>query len=391
MADAPAGSELLASRGGILLAMHSLSQGGGDRNGVVLAGGFAHAGIPTRIAVMRGAGEAEGELRSLLGKQVEIATAGSPMSFPLQPQLERLRGLAFLRRQIDAFRPAVVLSVTDNMALITALAHRRGADHPLFAQKLTNRLFRPTIGPGRRFYRYNLFKFIFSRIDLVLTLAEAERRDVLGLYPEMRERVRTVPNPHVTQDMLPAPPPRRPGPPRLLTAGRMVPQKRFDVLLRAFAAIRHSEARLTILGDGPLRPDLAALARTLGIADRVEMPGFDSEIIPWIRQSDLVVMSSDYEGLPGVLIRALACNVPVVTTDSFLAARDLLGAAQSCAIVPTGEPQPLAQAIDRCLASEANEDLRRLVEPYAVEASIAAHIATLAQAVKERTAAKVLS
>jgi glycosyltransferase involved in cell wall biosynthesis len=92
-----------------------------------------------------------------------------------------------------------------------------------------------------------------------------------------------------------------------------------------------------------------------------------------------------------VLIRALACNVPVVTTDSFLAARDLLGAAQSCAIVPTGEPQPLAQAIDRCLASEANEDLRRLVEPYAVEASIAAHIATLAQAVKERTAAKVLS
>lgn len=384
MADAPAGSELLARGGGILLAMHSLSQGGGDRNGVVLASGFARAGIPTRIAVMRGAGEAEGELKSLLGTGVEIAVGGPPMKLPLQPQMERLRGLRFLRQQIDRFRPAVVLSVTDNMALVSALAHRGGRDGPLFAQKLTNRLFRPTIGPGRRLYRYNLFKFIFSRIDLVLTLTRAERSDVLGLYPDMKDRVRTVPNPHVTADMLTDLAPRAPGSPRLLTAGRMVPQKRFDLLLQAFASIRHSDARLTILGDGPLRSELERLAQSLGIADRVSMPGFDPDIISWIRQSDLVVMSSDYEGLPGVLIRALACNVPVVTTASFLAVRDLLDRAKSCAIVPTGNPQALAQAIDRCLEPPRREDLRRLVQPYGVDASVTAHIATLAQAVEQR-------
>lgn len=384
MRDLTPGSRSLADRGGVLLAMHSLSQGGGDRNGVVLASGFARAGIPTRIALMRHGGEAEEQLRSLLDPRVSVMTGGPPIKLPLDPQLERLRGLRFLRRQIDEFRPAVVLGVTDNMALVTALARRSGGD-PLFAQKLTNRLFRPTIGPFRRLYRYNLFKLIFSRIDLILTLAEAERRDVVGLYPQMDDRTRVVPNPHVTEDMLADPPPRLPGPPRLLTAGRMVPQKRFDLLLRAFAHLEHADARLTILGDGPLRNELENLARSLGVADRVDMPGFDSEIIGWIRRSDLVVMSSDYEGLPGVLIRALACNVPVVTTDSFLAARDLLGKAPGCAIVPTADPGALAAAIDRCLMrSDKPGDLRLLAEPYRVDASIAAHIGTLEEALDRR-------
>jgi glycosyltransferase involved in cell wall biosynthesis len=375
-----------ALSGGILLAMHSLSQGGGDRNGVLLASGFARAGIPTRIVLMRGAGEAERELRGLLHSDVSVVSGGPPLRIALAPQAERLRGLRLLRREIDQFRPAVVLGATDNMAQITAMARRRGAGGPLFAQKLTNRIFRPTIGPFRRFYRYNLFKFILDRLDLVITLTEAERRDALGHYPAKERLFRTVPNPHVTDEMLAPVPARPPGPPRLLTAGRMVRQKRFDLLLRTFAQLSHGDARLTVLGDGPLRPELERLSRSLGIADRVDMPGYDADILPWLHRSDLVVLSSDYEGLPGVVVRALACNVPVATTDSFLAAREMLGKVSSCAVVPTGDPAALAEAVDRCLEADRIDDLRRIVEPYRVQGAIDAHIHALARAVEDRAA-----
>jgi glycosyltransferase involved in cell wall biosynthesis len=111
------------------------------------------------------------------------------------------------------------------------------------------------------------------------------------------------------------------------------------------------------------------------------MPGYVADIIPALRQSDLFVLSSDYEGLPAVIFEALASNVPVVTTESFFAARELLGDVESCAVVPIGDPQALAQAIDRCLASPASHaDLRKLAEPYRIQPAIEAHVGALVRA-----------
>jgi glycosyltransferase involved in cell wall biosynthesis len=387
MGEVAAAAKALAQRGGVLMAMHSLSQGGGDRVGVLLANGFARAGIPTRIALMRDTGEPG--LKALLDPAVSVVSGGRPMGLRLSPNgpalghqhLERWRGLRFLRREIDEFKPAVVLATTDNMAYVTARA-RRGSDAgTLFALKLTNRLSRPNIGPLRRVYRRNLFKFIFDRLDLVLTLSEGERRHVLSVHPGREALLRTVPNPYVTNDMLAIAPEPHDGPPRLLAAGRMVPQKRFDNLLRAFASAHNGEATLTILGDGPQRADLESLAHSLGIADRVALPGYTHDILPWLRRSDLFVLSSDYEGLPAVVIEALACGVPVAATESFFAARDLLGGLPSCAVVPIGDPQALGQAIDRCLEERPAADrLRQAAEPYRIQPAIDAHISALADA-----------
>lgn len=376
-------SATLAASGGILITMHSLSQGGGDRIAVTLASGFARAGIPTRIVLMTGHGEGEAALRPLLHPEVAVAVCGLPLGGPFPKVRERLRGVRFIREQIDVARPAVVLAATDNLALVTALASRGATVQPLFVQKLTNRLFRPTLGPFRRTYRTNIFRFIFARADLVITLTDGERRDLLGHYPELDGRVSTLPNPHLSEDMFHDRAPRPPGPPRLLTAGRMVPQKRYDLLLQALARSSHQDARLTIFGEGPLRGELERLARSLGIAERVELPGFVADILPAIRQSDLVVLSSDYEGLPGVLIRALACNVPVVTTNSFFAAHELLKGATSCAVVPTGDASALAVAIDRCLDATATENLRMIVEPYRIDTSVEAYITALGRLVAE--------
>ena len=383
-------SRSLGNRGGVLLIMNSLSQGGGDRVAVLLANGLACAGVPVRIVLLRNSGQPE--VKKLLHDKVSLVSGGPPMGLRLskngQPlghrHLERLRGIGFLRRQIDEFKPALVLGGSDNMAYLTARARRHKDKGILFGFKLTNRLSRPNIGPGRRLYRTRLFNFIFDRLDFVLTLADAERDFVLSVHPGREKLLRTVPNPYVTDEMLADPEPREPGPPRLIAAGRMVRQKRFDNLLRAFAQVKHPGASLTILGDGPLRPSLERLAQTLGIADRVAMPGYVGDIIPSLRQSDLFVLSSDYEGLPGVILEALACNVPVATTESFFAARELLGGVSSCAVVPIGDPSALAGAIDDCLKRMGKgPDLRKIAEPYRIEPAIRAHIETLAAILEE--------
>src|SRR5207253_5488759 len=120
------------------------------------------------------------------------------------------------------------------------------------------------------------------------------RRDLLEVYPIRRQLFQTVPNPYVSDEMAALPKPaRRTGRRIMLTAARMMPQKRLDVLLRAFALTSQTDTKLIILGDGPLRASLERLAHSLGIADRVEMPGFVENIVPWLQQTDLFVLSSD--------------------------------------------------------------------------------------------------
>lgn len=368
----------LAAAGGILLIMQSLSQRGGERVAILLANGFAAADIPVRIALMRDCGDAENELLALLHEGVLVASAGPPLQVPGRKYFERLRAVPFIRRQIRSFAPAVVLCTVNSLALATALSRGRTRARPAFALKLTNSLAAPDMAAPKRIYRHKSFEFIFSRFDLVLTTSEAERRLMIKLYPGRARVFRTLPNPYVTAEMLSGPPPLRSAPARILAAGRMVRQKRFDYLLHAFTRLEDKTARLTILGDGPLRPDLQRLAGLLGVADRLQMPGFVEDLLPWLRGCDLFVLSSDYEGLPAVVVEALACGVPVVATDSFCSARELLGRLNGCAVTPIGNAALLAKAIDKSITEKADvAALRRTARDYLIEPSIGAHITEL--------------
>lgn len=367
-----------SGRSGILMTMHRMSQGGADRVAVLLANGFHAAGIPTDFLLLRSGGEGEATLSRLFDPGVRIHIAGRPMG---SRHLELLRGVRAIRELAHSVRPSLVLASSSNMGLVTGIAcqplRHRGVG---VAMKLTN----PVIRPRDRFavqkaYRKILYRFIFTRHDRVLALTDAERSELAATYPEFSERFVTVPNAYVSNDLISAEPKvsgRKRGA-RLLTLARMMPQKRLDVLLQAFAEVRRPDARLTILGDGPLRPSLENLARTLGIADRVEMPGFAEEVLPALRNADLFVLSSDYEGLPAALIEALACNVSVVTTDCFAGAREMLGRSPFCAVTPVGDPSALARAIETTLNLGPVCGLGEIAADYRVEASIAAHTRVL--------------
>ena len=365
--------------GGILMTMHRLSQGGADRVGILLANGFVEAGIPTRLLLLRDGGEGERALLDILHPAVTLVSAGPPMG---SRHLELLRGLRFIRRQIASERPSLVLASSNNMGLVTGLSTRFAGKHrPRAAMKVTN----PIVilprdgGPFRSRYRQRLYGFVFDRFDRILTLTEAEQHTLSRLYPRLADRFETAANAYIMPAMLADYRSERvTGKPMLVTLARLMPQKRLDVLLAAFAEVRDRDCRLTILGEGPERAELERLAATLGIADRVEMPGFVNDVTPWLRRADLFVLTSEYEGLPAALLEALACNVPVVTTDCFDGARDLLAGADGCHVVPKGDVPATATAIDTCLASTKQPaNLRDIARAYDIDASIAAHVATL--------------
>jgi glycosyltransferase involved in cell wall biosynthesis len=132
----------------------------------------------------------------------------------------------------------------------------------------------------------------------------------------------------------------------LLGVGRLEPQKDFALLLRAFARIRRERAaRLLILGEGRERPRLTQLAKALGVADSVDLPGFVPNPYAHMTRANLFVLSSRYEGLGNVVIEALACGCPVVSTDCPSGPAEVLDRGRYGRLVPVGDPAALAQAI----------------------------------------------
>jgi glycosyltransferase involved in cell wall biosynthesis len=160
--------------------------------------------------------------------------------------------------------------------------------------------------------------------------------------------------------------------PVILAVGRLTEQKDFPTLLRAFAQVRMDRpARLVILGEGRLRPDLEKLATTLGIQADVDMPGFVANPFQYMARASLLVLSSLYEGLPGVLIQALACGCPVVSTDCPGGSKEILADGQYGPLVTVGDAAAMAVAIRAQLDNPTDRDLlRHRAEDFSVDRAV---------------------
>lgn len=146
---------------------------------------------------------------------------------------------------------------------------------------------------------------------------------------------------------------------RIITVGSLKPQKNHALLIRGFARMRRPGAKLMILGEGPLRGDLEALAVELGIADDVIMPGFALDPWPYYASASLFVLSSDYEGFANVVLEALAAGLPVVSTDCRSGPADILDRGKFGSLVPVGDEAALAAAMERAMAGGDDDDAGR--------------------------------
>jgi glycosyltransferase involved in cell wall biosynthesis len=154
-------------------------------------------------------------------------------------------------------------------------------------------------------------------------------------------------------------------PPVILAVGRLKPQKDFSTLIQAFARVRHTRpSRLLILGEGPERDALKTMVRELGLEEDVSLPGYVENPLAYMSRASLFVLSSRWEGLPTVLIEALYCGVPVISTDCPSGPREILADGQHGSLIPVQDVSALAEAINLGLNGQIPRPSRESWRPY---------------------------
>jgi glycosyltransferase involved in cell wall biosynthesis len=162
----------------------------------------------------------------------------------------------------------------------------------------------------------------------------------------------------------------------IISVGRLYPKKGYQYLLRAFSLlIRERRAKLLILGEGPYEKNLRRMASGLDISDRVHFMGFRTNPFKYVRNSDIFVFPSLYEGFPNVLLEAMACGAPVISTDCTSGPRDIIEPGKSGVLVPIENENALFQMMKRLIDDHAfrkrlSEGGSRRVENFTVERAL---------------------
>lgn len=376
----------------VSIILYIFGSGGVAHAAANLAKGFAARGIETELLVCAEGGPAEDKLRAVIGENVSIhyfvLTSGIRL-------WDLLKSFTKMGRYLRETKPTVVLSAGNNINSFSALLVRLYCPgHTQLFVKTTNPIVTPHDNLFLKYIRQVCYTLIFRYCDGVLPLSEEECAILRQSFPEASDKLVAVNNPLIT-DTLPQDNQitrsGKSGTKILISVGRLRHQKRFDILLRAFAKVRSDiDCRLVILGEGRDRTKLQALSNQLGIAHLIQMPGFVSDVPERLARADLFILSSDYEGLPGVVLEALAVNCPVVATDCFPSARALLDMAPRCSVTPIGDANALASAIYASLNQTDNTmELSHLTTKYRVSAAIDSHIDALNSLIQQAQAGKV--
>jgi glycosyltransferase involved in cell wall biosynthesis len=168
----------------------------------------------------------------------------------------------------------------------------------------------------------------------------------------------------------------------VLGVGRLVAQKDFPTLLRAFARVRAERpARLLLLGEikkAKRYRALQELIAELGVADDVRLEGFVSNPLPYMKRSAVFALSSAWEGLPGALIEAMACGCPVVSTDCPGGSAEILQQGALGPLVPVGDDAALADAILALMDEPTDpERLKARAAEFSLDASVDRYLEVL--------------
>jgi glycosyltransferase involved in cell wall biosynthesis len=198
-----------------------------------------------------------------------------------------------------------------------------------------------------------LVRWFYPWADQIVTVSKGVAEDLRQLMKNPDVRIRAIYNPVITPDFriqvqadLDHPWFQAGEPPVVLAIGRLTKQKDYPLLVTAFSrALKTHQARLLILGEGEERSSLTNLIQKLGIEEHVSMPGFVTNPYPYIVRSSVFVLSSRWEGLPGVLIEAMYCSIPLVSTDCPSGPREVLADGEYGRLVPVGDVDALSLSI----------------------------------------------
>jgi glycosyltransferase involved in cell wall biosynthesis len=297
-----------------------------------------------------------------------------------------LRSLPALVRYLRRQRPRVLVSSLEpcNVVALWArqFAHREARVVIRIAGHLSRE--RDTARTGRSRVLKIAARRCYRSADGIVAVSHGVADDVARDARLPRDRIRVLDSPIVTPELLqlasgtPNHPWFCPGqPPVILGVGRLVWEKDFSTLVRAFSCVRRTRpARLVILGEGPERARLESLATELGIAADVALPGFVANPYPWMAGAGVVALSARLDGQSNVLVEAMACGTPVVSTDCPSGPREILDQGRAGMLVSVGDSAALAVALVRTIDSPPGRDVMRsrAVERFAWDRGVSNYL-----------------
>jgi len=299
-----------------------------------------------------------GELIELLRPEITVTDLAA----------ERIRdAITKLASYLGKTRPDVILCamwpLTSAVVVSWLLSGRRSSlflsDHEHLSHSY---LGQNRVRPG---YLKNLIRFTYPLASGVITVSQGVKDDLCRRGNLSEKRVKVIYNPAATGIS----PVRESSDTsdrlwgkgftfHLLAVGRLSVQKDFRTLIKAFSLLPKSlNAKLVILGEGSSRNELEELVTQLGLTERVALPGFVVDPYPFFRSADLFVLSSEWEGFGNVIVEALECALPVVSTDCPSGPSEILEDGRYGRLVPVGDAAALASAMALSLSASHDREL----------------------------------
>lgn len=235
-------------------------------------------------------------------------------------------------------------------------------------------------------------KWAYDRADAIVAISNGVAADVSLRTGVPFDSINVVYNPAFNEKFNSKPEPslawsREKNLPTIIGAGRLVPQKDFSCLIHAFNSVRHKlEARLIILGEGPLRAELEGLVRHLGLEGDVLLPGFVESPEVYMQGASVFVLSSAWEGFGNVIVEAMACGLPVVSTDCPSGPAEILENGKWGRLVPVANSDAMAEAIVRTLQEQRHPNVLQRAAYFSVESAVEGYLQAMLPHVKRGTA-----
>lgn len=354
----------------------SLRGGGAERAMISLANGFTRYGYQVDLVLA----DTNGIFLKEVSKSVRIVNLDS----------KRMAASVFsLAKYLRQNRPDVLLSAMTHVNL-TAIWARYIARVPTRLVISERSTFSQALKglSGRRIMSWlmpQLVRVFYPSADGVVSVSMGVQEDLLRHVSLSDKVTHVIYNPVVDDGFLEraAEPIEHPwfaagSPPVVLAVGRLTEAKNFPLLLKAFAHLRKNRpCRLMILGEGPLRHALQTQVSNLGIDADVLLPGFVDNPLPYMRQASVFVLSSSWEGLPAVLIQAMACGCRVVSTNCPSGPREILEEGRWGELVAVGDELWLAEAIERSMDNHSPPDVRQRANFFNEAQSVEAYLKVL--------------
>jgi glycosyltransferase involved in cell wall biosynthesis len=344
-----------------------LRGGGVERVIINLARGFVEQGLSVDLVLVR----EEGSFMSLLPPEVRVVNLEGK---------RLISSLPALVRYLQQSKPVALLSAMQDINIVALWSRRLAGVSTRVVVSVHNTVSQESQNSTqwKRRFAPQLARWFYPWADAIVTVSQGSANDLvrLGLSSE---RIRVIYNPVVTPELFEkareplAHPWFEPDlPPVVLGVGRLEKQKDFPTLIRAFAQVQQQRpARLMILGEGKERPYLEALVQELGLGENVALPGFVANPFAYMARAAVFVLSSLFEGLPTVLIEALAVGTRVVSTDCESGPAEILSNGQYGKLVPVGDINAMAEAILRSLEEPPNsEALQRRAAEFSLEKAV---------------------